>query len=217
MCSWGCFVFTHSSLMATSSPEAILAPEGAEGPGSHSAGQAAPGQDHSVSAPEQLSIPRRGRGWKGGGGPRLYPGEAEGPRGTEQLPDPAWARRENQNCSMCCWKEGRAVDHAENWRLGQQATGCEGVRAGPTNVPRPVRRAVSCRVEPLRTPELETGAVSGAWSRGGEQAERQGHLEKDPNPSCNGPQFPHLQARASWAGGLGAKLRGRLLLGAKGN
>ena len=43
---------------------------------------------------------------------------------------------------------------------------------------------------------LERIAVSGAWSRGGEQAEAQGRLEKDPNPSCAGPQLPQLQPRA---------------------
>lgn len=49
----------------------------------------------------------------------------------------------------------------------------------------------------------------GAGAEEESRAETQRRLKKDPNPSCNGPQFPHLQARASWAGGLGAKLRGR--------
>lgn len=63
------------------------------------------------------------------------------------------------------------------------------------SVPRPLRGAVSCRVEPLRSPELERGAVSGVWSRGRQQAEGQGYFKKDPNPSCTGPQFPQLQSR----------------------
>ena len=108
-----------------------------------------------------------GKRLKGGGGPGLYPREAEELRGTEQAPDPASAGRENQSCSTCWGKEGRAAGREENWRLRQQTARCEGsgqgqkrsqitqgscvLQSGATEASRAGERRSQWGVEPRKT------------------------------------------------------------------
>ena len=81
------------------------------------------------------------------------------------------------------------MDHAENWRLGQQATRWEGVRAGPKNIPRPLKGAVSCRVEPLRTPWREAPSV-GHGAEEGNRQRRRAVSRKIPTQAVPGLSFP---------------------------
>lgn len=111
--------FTHSSLMATSfTRRRYWHLQGQRDPGQFLSWPGSLGQDHSVCSSEQLGYPEKRKRLERWRRPQAVSREAEGQRGTEQLLTPAWARRENQNCSMCCWKEGRAVDYAEKLEAG---------------------------------------------------------------------------------------------------
>lgn len=162
MCSCGCFVFTHSSLMATSSPEAILAPArgggGHRGPGSRSARQLASGRGQVGRLCLSSSAPLGGR-QKSGRGPCTASKGSGGTVGKEWTPGPVGAGGEGGKSSMCEGKAGRNCGHITEPQAGAaRMSDVKGGEMGCRRLTDHVRGILPWRVG---APELERSEVSG--------------------------------------------------------
>lgn len=200
MCNWGCFVFTHSSLMATSSPEAMFAPAR----GGANKGQGHPQRDGQLYASTNLclhlssSVPLGG-GCKGGRGLTLYPREAEG------APGPAWAEGESENCSTCQGAGGDELGTVQRTTCQcSKKAGCEGGQ-GHKRLTDHGKGTLAWRVGAA---ELDRGAVSGVLSRGGENGAGQRSVFRKSRERLKSKPHVASVSPAILTGGLSWRARG---------